>query len=64
VLAVRRCPEQTHGPVADDVDRIDLVDVLGQVDRIRMVRGMQRERFRIVVDRIVGRAAKGHLNPG
>ena len=46
------------------VERIDAVDVLAEVQRVRVVRRMQGQGGRVVVDGDIGAAAQGHLDAG
>ena len=48
-------PQQRYGPPAGGPPRVDLVDVLDEVPRRRVVRRVQRDRLRAVVDRDVRR---------
>ena len=64
VLAVGREPEQPDRTAAAEPDRVDRDDVLLGMMRLWMVHPVHRERDRVVVDRDVGRAAEGLLDPG
>src|SRR6185436_13760313 len=64
VRAIGREPEQRYRSPSGGAPRVYLVDVLDVVLRRWVVRGVERDRFRAVVDRDVGRSADRPLDPG
>src|SRR5579859_4323664 len=46
-----------------DTPRIQIADILAQVQRVRVIGQMHRERFRVVIDGDIDRAAERGLDP-
>lgn len=58
VLAIWRQPDKADRLIVGDLDRIYVPHAFAQVLRMRMVRGVHRERLRIVVDRNIDRTVE------
>jgi hypothetical protein len=60
--AIRREPHEPDLSAGARDDGVDVPHVLGVVLRVRMVRGVERDRFFVVIDRDVRSAAERPLN--
>ena len=60
---VRACPHQRHMPAAHIFLQVDLKDVFGQVQGIRVVGSVHQDRLRVMIDGNVDISPQCHLNP-